>query len=114
MLTFKEVHEVGRDVSIGANDTAVTRWTGGPRWTRGTLMHPEVCPGSTFTLVLLQQALVWMVEKIRVIENSGWNVGLTGTELTLDVVSDSPGNGGVVHGLIDPAQVALSVLRAAM
>lgn len=40
MLTSKEVHEVHRDVSMGADDTAVTRWTGGPRRTGGTLMHP--------------------------------------------------------------------------
>lgn len=55
-----------------------------------------------------------MVEKIRLISNPGWNAGGGRTGLTPDVVGDSPGNGGVVQGLNDPAQVALPALRAAV
>lgn len=54
------------------------------------------------------------LEKSRVISNSGWNVEVSGVELTLDVVSNSPGDGGVVHGLVDPAEVGLRAFRAAM
>lgn len=58
MLTSEEVHEVSCDVAIGTDDTAVTRWSGGPRWTRGALNRSYICLQRTLNQIVLQKALI--------------------------------------------------------
>lgn len=48
-----------------------------------------------------------MVPQSRDILELGSNIDSNRVGLTPDVVSDPPGNRGVVHGLVDPAQVGL-------
>lgn len=43
LLTSKELHEVSCDVAVGTNDTAVTRWSGGARWTLWALNRSYIC-----------------------------------------------------------------------
>ncbi len=59
MLTSEEVHEVSRDVAVGTNDTALTRWSRRPGGTRGALNRSYIRPQRTFNHILLQQTLIW-------------------------------------------------------
>lgn len=83
----EEVHEVGRHVAMGADDTAVARGPGGARRTWGALDIHETSSSGALNQVVLKQALV------------------------LNVVSDSQGNVGVVQHLGEPPHIWLAALR---
>lgn len=59
MLTSEEGHEVSCDVAVGADDTALTGWSGRSGWTRGTLNRSHVRLPGTLNHIVLQQALIY-------------------------------------------------------
>lgn len=64
MLTSEEVHKVSCDVAVGADDTALTGWSGRSRWTRGALNRSHIRLPGTLNHIGLQQALIYRMEVV--------------------------------------------------